>query len=559
VGEDGQLTADRPSTAPGDGTEARPARTWVLVIIGLAVTGNVIGIRCDHQSPAWDQANYLHIAFTVRHAFSTFGFRSGMTAYFHTESAYAPLYTLAIQPFEVVSNGVDAALVANTLILAGTIGATAVIAFRLFGRRAAIAAALFEATCPIIYGLSRTTLVDTLLVLLAALSVMAAVLSEGFTHRRWAVLCGVFVGLATLTKMTAPGILILPLALSIGLPPRVQLRRQLTNALVAAVVAVGVALTWYAINFSAALAYLHSATSGRLALGLTQDPFTARAFEAFLSNTINSAVGTLLVLVLLVAGAPALSALRRRRASRVELIGVAIPISWFGVAFLSLAVSHNQDVRYLAPGITGLVVLAAAAVTAIEPRRLQWWILAGATVALTWQYVSYVLPDATPSGTTVAVGPTSLRVILPFDGPDLSYTRPPGLPDYADPIVSELSAYQRHKHPNLPLTICLLESQQVINGNTLGYVAQSRGIRFTFVNLSYVPTMPDATLAAELATCPAALWIPGGDAGGTGRVAVLNSSSAAVRITPAELATFDRPRIPLPVGRGLMVEVLTRR
>jgi hypothetical protein len=42
-------------------------------------------------------------------------------------------------------------------------------------------------------------------------------------------------------------------------------------------------------------------------------------------------------------------------------------------------------------------------------------------------------------------------------------------------------------------------------------------------------------------------------------VAVLNSSSAAVRITPAELATFDRPRIPLPVGRGLMVEVLTRR
>jgi 4-amino-4-deoxy-L-arabinose transferase-like glycosyltransferase len=559
VGDGGQLTADRHPATQKDGASARRARTWVSVIIGLAVTGNVIWILCDHQSPAWDEANYLHIALTIRHAFSAGGFRRGVTAYFHTDSAYAPLYTLVIQPFEVLRNGVDAALVANTLILAGTIGATAVIANRLFGRSAAIVAAIFEATCPLIYGLSRTTLVDPLLVLLAAMSVMAALRAEGFTHRRWSILCGAFVGLATLTKMTAPGILILPLALSILLPQQVQLRRQFTNAVLAAAVAVIVALSWYAVNLRAALGYLRSATSGQLATGLTRDPLTLRAFDGFLSSTIDSAVGTLLVVVLLVSGALVIPGVLRRGVTRFDLIRVAILLSWIGVPFAALAVSHNQDVRYLAPGLTGLVVLAAGLITAIRPRSWQWGIAAGATAALTAQYISYVIPQASPAAATVQVGPSSFPVLVPFNGADLAHTRPPGSPDYANPVVHALYEYQREHRPVEPLSVCLLESQQVINGNTLRYVAESSGVPLTFLDLSYIPTATNASLAASLATCPVALWIPGGDAGAGGRVGILNKSSAAVRLTPGEEASFDGGRTTLPVGQGLMVEILTRK
>lgn len=534
--------------------ESRAAWTIVFLVVGLAMLGNILWIARDHQSPPWDQAHYLDISWVVRHAFSTGGFTASISAIYHTDPSYPPLYMLLIQPFEVVRNGVDASLVANTLMLGGCIAAAAVVAYKLFGRSAAIAAALFEATCPLIYGLSRTTLVDILLVLLASMSVMAAILSEGFQRRGWSLLCGVFVGLATLTKMTAPGLLLLPLVLSIWLPRKLQFRRQFTNAALAAIVSVLIASVWYAFNLSAALAYLRSATSGQLAIGTTSSPFTLHALAAYASSTIDSAVGTLLVLILLVAGALTLPRLLHRRISRAEMIRLAIPVSWFAVAFASLAVSSNQDVRYLAPGITGLVVLAAGMIAAIQPTTLRRIVLAGAALALGWQYISYEIVPSTPASASVQFGPSSFPIVIPFDGSDLIYTRPPGLSDYANPVVRILSGFQEHTDPGKPLNVCLLETQAVINGNTLGYVAESSGIPLTFTDLSYIPHVSAKTLAADLLSCPVALFIPGDS--GQGRVGVLNKVSAAERISRRELAEFDGPRPVLSVGDGLSVEVL---
>jgi hypothetical protein len=94
----------------------------------------------------------------------------------------------------------------------------------------------------------------------------------------------------------------------------------------------------------------------------------------------------------------------------------------------------------------------------------------------------------------------------------------------------------------------------VVNGNTIGYVAESSGVSLAFTDMSYIPQMSAQALAAELSACPVALYIPGDS--GQGRVALLNSVSGAARITASEIAGFDGPRPVLPVGDGLSVEVL---
>ncbi len=540
-------------------TRRTSRRAWsgttlgVAAVVALVVVGNLIWIVHDHQAPPWDQAHYLHLTWQWRRALTDGGLRRAVSAFYNTDPAYPPLYMLAITPFEALRNGVDAALVANTLMLAGTIVTVAAIAARLFGRRAAIPAAIFVGTAPVIYGLSRTVLVDTLVVLLAALTVLAAIASNGFQDRRWAVACGVFAGLATLTKMTAPGIVLAPALLTLAWPQQITLRRQLTNAAIAVAVAVVVALAWYTVNLNPALDYLRSTTNGQLAIGTTTSPLNLHAFLEFLVVTIDSGIGTILLVVAVVAAA--LSARRlRSHIDRRGLIRLAIPASWFLIPFVVLAVSHNQDIRYLAPGIAGVAVLAAGAVAAIRPAALRRVVLGAAAVVLAVQFAAYLTPAPGTGVGRLAVGSRTFQVTVPLDGSRLADTRRPGVPDYATPIVRALAAARTAGRA--PLDVCLLESQQVVNGNTLGYVGESRGVALTFTDLSYLPHVGAAALAATLSQCPVALYIPGDS--GTGRVGLLNRSSAAARITPTELGAFNGPRRRFPVGDGLSVQLLRR-
>ena len=476
-----------------------------------------------------------------------------MSAVYHTDPAYAPLYMLVITPFEAIRDGVRAALVANMLLLAGIVLATAGIAARLYGRRAAVPAAIFIATAPMVYGLSRTPLVDMLLVALVTLTVLAALASDGFQDRRWSVACGVLVGLATLTKMTAPGIILAPVLLTFAWPERPTPRRQFTNALIAAGIAVAVALPWYVVNLNPALDYLRSTTSGQLAIGTTGSPLSVHAFLAFVSATIDSGVGMISSsspssrAALAAATARPTAGPLRRGPTRDTSVVVRRPVRG--------ARGFAQPGRPIPrPGVAGVAVLAGGAVAAIQPSIVRRVVLGAAGVALALQFVSYLAPVPGTSTARLVVGPPSFRVKVPFDGSPLAYTRRPGVPDYASPIVQALA--EERSSPQAPLDVCLLESQQVVNGNTLGYVAEVRGVTLTFTDLSYVPRVSPVVLAADLSRCRIALYIPGDT--GTGRVALLNGSSAAVRITTAQLASFNGPRRSFPVGDGLRVQLLRR-
>ena len=146
---------------------------------------------------------------------------------------------------------------------------------------------------------------------------------------------------------------------------------------------------------------------------------------------------------------------------------------------------------------------------------------------------------------------------LPFDGTDMAYQPRPHAPDYATPVVGALERRQRARGPERPLNPCLLMTHEVVNGNTLGFVAETRGTPLAFTDLSYVPNLDDRQLAAQLARCPTALYIPV-DPAESGRVGTLNSASAAARITPRQLAAFDGPRATFQVGPGVVAQLLTR-
>jgi Dolichyl-phosphate-mannose-protein mannosyltransferase len=549
-------TAAIPRTSESPPHWSRSGTVLVALAVGLVVVANLAWIAQDHEAPRWDQANYLHISLQWRRSVSAGGLESIVSAFYDTNPAYAPLYMLVISPFEAVREGVNAALVANTLMLGGTVVAAAVVANRLFGRHAAPAAAIFVATCPLIYGLSRTVLVETLLVMLVTLSVMAAVFSRGFEQRRWAILCGIFVGLAALTKVTAPWIVLGPLLCTFALPERITPRRQATNAVLAAVIAVLVALPWYAVNLGPSIDYLRSTTSGRLAIGLTGDPLSFDALRAFTSLTINSGIGTILMLVVVVAGALASRRLIGRQVDRRTLARIAIPTSLFVVPFVVHAVSHNQDVRHLAPGIIGIAVLAAGAISAIRPAVVGTALLSTAATALVIQFLVFVAPFPSEGNATLEAGPESFRLTVPFDGTSLVWSRRPGASDYATPIVRALDAGRPDEPPGAALDVCLLNTHSVVNGNTLGYVAESQSMSMTFTDLSYVRGVGREELATMLTGCRTAVHVV--DYSGTGRVRALNRFSAAARMTPSEVAAFNGRDETFPVGEGLTAQVLRR-
>ncbi|HEV2994293.1 MAG TPA: glycosyltransferase family 39 protein [Acidimicrobiia bacterium] len=516
--------------------------------------GNLVWVARDHQAPPWDTAHYLHLSWVWRGAWDAGGIGRLVSAVYHTDPHYAPLYPLVITPFEALANGVHAALVANTILLAATVVTVAAIAARLYGRRAAFPAALFVATAPLVYGVSRSVLVEPLLIWLVAFTVWAALKSDGFRDRRWAAACGASFGLATLTKLTAPGILILPLALSLAWPARVALRRQLTNVAIAAAVAVAVALPWYAVNLGPSLDYLHSTTSGSFAIGLTTNPLSLHSFAAWVAAATSAGPGAILVVTTLVAAGLGVSTRRRPVAwDRRTVVRVAIPAAWFGVPFVAIAVSHNQVVRTLAVAVPGLAVLAAGAVAAIRPVVVRRVVLGLAAVLLAVQFVSYLGPFGF-GGAALRVGPAGYRILVPFNGTSLSDTRRAGVPDYATPIVEALAAGRPAGAP--AENVCLLETHEVVNVDTLGYVAESHGVDLSFTDLSYLPHTSGRQLAAALAACRVALYIPGDT--GIGRTAVLNRSSAAVRATPAELAAFRGPRRSFPVGPHVRAQLLRR-
>jgi len=524
---------------------SRRARIAVGVIVAVSAVANMAWIARDHEAPPWDQAHYLSIIEQWRAAVRVGGLAAAPGAIFHTDPSHPPLYMLAIAPFELLSRGVTSAVVANTVMLALLIVVTAALAAHLFGSRAAVIAAVFIATAPMVLALSRTVLVDLLLVLLTTACVLAAVRSDGFTSRRWAVAVGLLAGLATLTKPTAPMIVALPTVVVLLTATQRIRPVQLANAALAGVVAVVVASTWYIPNFTPVMEYFRSATGGGLALGTTAEPLSSNAIADFLSDSIGHAAGVGMVVAVLVGGVSLALRVRRRDLDRRRLGRYLVPATLFAVPFIVIGVSNNQDVRFVVPGVPGLAILAAAFLTRMRPPVFRTVATVGLLAVAVLQAASY----------SVATPWNDAPPVSRYDGLGGTWPRRPGVPDYGTPIVDALER-RRVRSGASRLTVCVLSTHPVVNLSTLGYLVDTLRYPIDFVDLAYQPDLDAAGWYAALSKCPVALALRHDD--NVGRVGVLNRSSGARHLDRASRSLFAADAQRLPVGHGADVEILDR-
>lgn len=110
-------------------------------------------------------------------------------------------------PFPQTPDGVT---FVNTLFLAVTLLATYGLGVQLSGRWTGLLGAFLVGTFPMLFGLSRLFYAEVLLTALIALNLYFLVRSDGFAHRRFALLWGCTLGLGMLAKWTMPAFVGLP-------------------------------------------------------------------------------------------------------------------------------------------------------------------------------------------------------------------------------------------------------------------------------------------------------------------------------------------------------------
>jgi hypothetical protein len=136
------------------------------------------------------------------------------------------------------------------------------IAERLVGPRLGAFAALVTATLPGTIAFSREYVfaLPTATFLLGA--VYAILRSHGLRSRRWAIACGVAIGLMMLSRTMAiayvPGILLAGVVPMLARDGRQELARRILNLVLLILAAAAVAATWYARNLSSVVDYLTS-------------------------------------------------------------------------------------------------------------------------------------------------------------------------------------------------------------------------------------------------------------------------------------------------------------
>jgi 4-amino-4-deoxy-L-arabinose transferase-like glycosyltransferase len=199
-------------------------------LLALALLLRLAAVAVVDVTPVNDPADYVRhgLSIAAGDGFPPSDVASGPTA------IRPPVYpALVAAAFAVSGDAVDAARVLNAVLGTAVAALTGLLAFRLWGRRAGLAALAFAAVCPPQLVVGATLLSETAFTALAlgALLVVLASREPGrgvlAGHRRdgspralrAAALAGLLVGLAVLTRVNG-AVLLLPLLVLIGRRPR---------------------------------------------------------------------------------------------------------------------------------------------------------------------------------------------------------------------------------------------------------------------------------------------------------------------------------------------------
>jgi 4-amino-4-deoxy-L-arabinose transferase-like glycosyltransferase len=566
-----------------------------LTAIGLAITlalANGVWILLDHSDPSWDQAHYLYTALQYKNAFHGGDLTGLLRAVNDIDPSHGPFFTLALVPplaiFDVSNrSGLLVNLVAAPILYL----AAGEIAYTIFRNNLARLLAIFlVATTPILVGLFHNVLQDFLLVTLTTLSLLLLLKSDGF-RRRWITWgMALTMALGTLTKVTFPLFVIGPLLVVVAevvyeaasasrgtSNSERSLRPALLNVGGALLVYLVVAMAWYGPNFSATLDYVRSTTGGPLSLGAgPSDPYTFHAIASFTAGVINENLSWVILLVGVVGVLLCWRRLRslfRRPLDLAPLWKLAFLLSWALVPYLSVALAHNQDVRLMAPAFPAVAVLAAGAVSSIPKAQARLAVATIAVVVLGYQTLTHIT-DVTPGflPNRLSVSASSYQAEIPLDSEPIGYERLPG-DEYVEPIFDYIETVSSRETggSSAAKTICLLQSDPVVNSNTFGFMSAARGAPYGFADV-VEGQGGAAELREVLSGCNFALYSrppqpPPSDA--YDRLTLVNEPYAANHMTPAMFRLFQGPSRIFPVApqpdqgdvgadQGTAVRVLTR-
>ena len=350
---------------------------------------------------------------------------------------------------------------------------------------------------------------------------------------------------------------------------RPDLREAAINAGIAVLVYAAVIAPWYVTNFQETLDYVRSTTSGPLSKAPGRHTrLTFHNVASFTTGMMNGYVSWAIGLAFLLALVFDLSALGRlfRAPARFDaLFRLAFIAAWAIVPYLFIVTAHNQDVRLMAPAMPAMAVIAAGAVAAVPRRPARLALIAAVSVTLVYQTVAHVVridPSFVPNEPTVRIGEYS-GVIQLADQP-IGYESLPES-DLGSPVmrfIEDTAAAEPGRGPER--TVCLLESEPIVNSNTYNFLAGSRGDPYAMFDVLVGPE-GRAGLAATLGGCDFALYKRPPDLapGENERLQIVNEEFAARFMTPALFRIFRGPSRSFPAtpqylgGMGTPVRVLS--
>jgi hypothetical protein len=330
----------------------------------------------------WDESGYISIALRNAHALTSNGpFSLASTVL--EQGVQAPLVPLtAVLPNVLFGTGVDASLLVEPAFFALLVVATYAVARRLTTPWWALLAAAVVATAPVVSDYTRIFHFSVPAAALMVSALWALMKSEGLTRRRWALACGLLLGLMVLARsMTIaylPGFAVaaaLPILLAEGR------RERIVNFVLLCLSGAVLAGLWYLPNAESVGSYLlnfgygaeaeaYGAAHSKLSVAYWTREAGAVVDELYVPLSAALALGAIAAL------GSWLVARGRFGASREDLLGwlrsdAALALAIVLEGYVALTSSKNQGTAFALPWLPILIVLVCAAVATIGQRPLR--------------------------------------------------------------------------------------------------------------------------------------------------------------------------------------------
>jgi 4-amino-4-deoxy-L-arabinose transferase-like glycosyltransferase len=571
---DAESASASPAVTGRDRLSRWAAARLLIVVASMSLTG--FWIQVDRVPPSWDQSHYLDVALDFVEGFEQRGFRGLGHAILTIDPARGPLLPLGMVPFFLLFGGSEqSGLLLNLLLWPILLLSVEEIASRLVDRRAGLVAMAITATTPMIVGLSQQVLVEFLLTSLTTLAVLLLLAVRDFEDTRASILLGLAGSAGWLTKVTFPGLIIGPLAVTalctLGAAVREarsgqasRARRRMRNAAIALLLGIALPASWYAQTWAPTLGHFRDAIGNTGVYGPTQ-PFRWDAITSFTLGLINNdlswvfALGGLAALGLVVAGWVA-------GARRMELRGpprdwrrAAFVASWIAVPYVAVAASHNHDPRFVASAMPGVAVLLACLAVSIRWIWLRRLVVTAICAGGIAQTLLTMLPPISGLPDRIVVATPCGPAVFAVDAANVGYSRRPEPTDDATPIIAYLEAESRLDRGLATRNVGIVQEHPRINPNTFSYLAHLRGDPFTFSDPPADHAHLDQ-LRGELNRYDFVLYIrpPRSQSSRHGNLDSFNQHTASAAFGDKLFILFPRAAKRFPLIDGQQAWVLTR-